>query len=288
MWTHYKGATALLKLQQQRGLNTKLPIFRVVRSHIIRTCILQGIPMPDGLEDGSVYGEEGPVLVLDILLIRVAALRAKTLSLVHNMNSAATSSGPVEYVATTITEARELDLALAMWARRIPEGWMFRTSDRPCLTLDRQESLEGDMMTTDTYPTDGHAAIWNRYRAARLIANSIHMRLLSLLQRHGGEHPSLAGAKSQCQQNLDTLARDVGRSVPFFTGHKDPESPARREAISTAKAATPFAWPLSVAVSTEGITDRRRERLKEILMMIAEAKGDATLKAVAEGGDFRF
>lgn len=41
----------------------------------IRLCILQGDTVQEWLQDGALYGEEGPILTLDSLMIQVAALR---------------------------------------------------------------------------------------------------------------------------------------------------------------------------------------------------------------------
>jgi hypothetical protein len=100
---HHEGALALLKLRQQHGPPPYLPLHRVVRRQVvshytaehstvsdiylttyllqIRTYILRGIPIPDFLQNGAHYGEEGPALEFDSLMVRVAALRARSLAL---------------------------------------------------------------------------------------------------------------------------------------------------------------------------------------------------------------
>ena len=45
----------------------------------IRAYILRGLPVPEYLREGAVFGEGGKMLELDSLMIRVANLRSKFL-----------------------------------------------------------------------------------------------------------------------------------------------------------------------------------------------------------------
>jgi hypothetical protein len=113
----------------------------------MRTCILRGMLIPDFLRDGADYGEEGPALKLDTLMVQVAALRTKSLALLYR-EIAEPSSDIVEF-EDLAAEAQNLDTALASWPISLPEKWMF------CHSPPSSISAEHDHMQRMVMPQSG-------------------------------------------------------------------------------------------------------------------------------------
>jgi hypothetical protein len=167
----------------------------------IRACILRGDTVQEWLQDGAQYGEEEPALKLDELMIRVAALRFKSLEVFRQKNLARLSRTNKPDV---VEEACGLDVALASWPQDMPQGWYFSIH---CL-VEGSESTNSDLLYNcfvHYYTTHGHAAVWIRYLAIRLIVSSILIRLLSALP----QEPSIKEKIKTCQENINSLANDT-------------------------------------------------------------------------------
>jgi hypothetical protein len=246
------------------------------------------------LLNGAEYGEEGHALEIDSLMIRVAALRTKSLALFGGESMCPFT------VEEAAAEAHELDKALALWSQAVPDDWKF--SSQPCTA--RLESPETDLLyngPVHTYTTHGHACVWNRYRAARLIVNSIGNRSFSNLPQYPSQHSFSMAQQEICRTNIESLANELCGSVPFF--FNSPNTPGagagsgsikiggnvvKTESEILPKMAGLLAWPLTVAVSTDGVPEPQRQWLKRRLKAVAISAGDAVLESVVEQGEFRF
>jgi hypothetical protein len=258
--------------------------------------ILRGVLVPEWLQDGVEFGEESPVLEVDLLMVRVANLRAKSLALGKNV----TVPCREQQWKDVATEAQELDAALVAWSRAVPEGWKFSTHPSP-INLDSPGSNLLYNGPVHIYTTHGHATIWNRYRAIRLIVNSIRNRALSNLLQFPWQCSLIIAQLDLCQRNINSVTNDLCGSVPFFFNSPDStgEGTGSRSirvgnfVISSDREILPkmailLAWPLAVAVSTDGVPEPQRQWLRRRLKIVANSVGDAILESVAEQAEFRF
>jgi hypothetical protein len=182
-----------------------------VRFIKLRIIILRGAALPAWLEDGRIWGEEGLELELDALMVRVLILRNRSISFFGDMSTAV--SEVVDEVKSFAMEAYTLDYDLALWALRLPQDWNFHIRR----TLSQPNSYETDArvaIPSHTYPSVGHASIWNRYCALRLIANSIQKRALCTLQSLFN-HDYLKKDMQRCQDNINKLAADLCCGIEF-------------------------------------------------------------------------
>ncbi|KAF2476004.1 uncharacterized protein BDR25DRAFT_212412 [Lindgomyces ingoldianus] len=288
---HHKGAAGLLRLRQLRRLPKNLPLDRVVRRQIIRIIILRGKTIPGWLQDPS-YEEKGPMRELDALILRAAGLRARSLHLFKN-NSGPKSrdSGGTDCCSPpshrgisreVAAEAQDLDAAFVTWSKTAPEEWRYSTIDSRTTTTDELYDCP-----VHAYASHGHAAVWNRYRAVRLIVNSIRIRSLATLIQCPMQ-ASYVNSQQEIetsQKNIESLARDLCGGVLFFFHSCNPliiggAMPQKMAAL--------LAWPLTVAVSTEGVPGPQRRWLLERLNIVAEILGDVMLASVISKGEFRF
>ncbi|KAI0846957.1 hypothetical protein F5Y00DRAFT_126682 [Daldinia vernicosa] len=285
---HYDGATDLLRQRQQNRWTSNLLLDRTVRRRLIRVCILRGISVPEWIRDGAQFGEEGPVLILDSIMVRVAALRERSLCL-FLPKSARFSTQP--HPGDLAAEARSLDAALEVWSAALPEDWRFttRSDSTPDFTFDG---------VIHVYATYGHAAIWCRYNAIRLIVNSIRNRALSVMAQCSSQMLSVAPEQDICLGKTTSLGTDLCRSIPvFFTSITVEGNPTGAMANDNIvhvnqeikpKLATLLAWPLILAINTDNIPEFQKEWLKNKLKSIANTLGDAILDAAIEQNELMF
>lgn len=343
MFTHFEGATSLLKVRRLQGRSKDSPLDRVVRRQIVRPrsnssdrhnykdlaltrpkirgAILRGQRVPKWLQDGLEYGEEEPALSIDAFMIRAAAIRARSIAFFSE-----TSHVPMtmDNIVDVATEARTLDLDLTKWSWNVPEDWRYTTVDvnTPSSSCpDASSSFEDRVHKYDNYT---HASLWLRYRALRLITNSIMLRCLRTAREIAPEATHLFSKADLMAKIMASLATEMCASVPYFftTAPKVTTDtvlqPARNvwrddrivdataaasaavvdsatvyafshpNAVIAPKVAGLLAWPLAVAVSTEHVPELQRRWLQARLKLAAQAIGDSVLESVVERGEFKF
>ncbi|KAI1455593.1 hypothetical protein F4805DRAFT_468625 [Annulohypoxylon moriforme] len=288
--SHHAGAAGLLKLRQERGWTPDLPLERAARRQLVRTCILRGIPAAPWLQNGEEFGEKGPVLSLDLIIVRVASLRSRSLHIFLPKSERFSSQlSPVDIAS----EARDLDIALESWSRNILDDWKFST--QPNTSVD--DTFDG---LAHTYTSHGHATIWNRYRAIHIIINSIRKRALWIASQCSSQSISTM-EQEMCLEKISLLSTDLCRSVPFFVAsqpvtHNSPpdgvtsvnETAVQAHYEILPKFATFLAWPLTLAVSTDAVPEPQKQWLKIKLKSIAKSLGDSILETVADQNEFKF
>ena len=271
----------------------------------IRTTTLRGRNIPEWLLLGAEYGEESPTLEVDSIMVRVANLRAMSLTAFCGTGNDTDFAVDPHQLKIIAGDADQLNIALTSWSETVPDDWKFSTQYSP----ESSASLESDFLyegTSHIYTSPGHAVIWNRYRALRLIVNSICLRSLSLLLEfiipcRASMRPVIISQQETCRRNLDSLATELCYSVPFFfrspiangggielSTTKIGSPPASTESEILPKMAGLLAWPIAVAIRTEGIPEVQREWLKRRLKLAAVSMGDAMLETVIDSGEFKF
>ncbi|KAL6815030.1 hypothetical protein J3E69DRAFT_375493 [Trichoderma sp. SZMC 28015] len=287
---HEKGAASLLSTRRERGFAADTELDKAIRQKCplqLRIIILRGGAMPAWLEDGSDWGEEGHELELDSLMIRVLTLRNKSVSCLRDIDEA----GPeiLDEVKSIAMEAYAIDYDLALWPLGLAQDWRFqvsRTHPQPSLNaVDARTNTP-----SHTYSSVGHAAIWNRYRALRLITNSIQKRALFTLKSLSDG--SIVDANMQrCQVNINNLAVDLRCGVEFSLTSQAPARGAKAITIIDEphpSIAALLAWPLTVAVSVDAVELPEKTWLKGALKAVARSLGHTLLESVSDHGEFKF
>ena len=227
-------------------------------------------------------------------MIRVAALRTESLNLLLGNTEFPTDTLRSEDIAA---KAQDLDTALGSWSQSLPEDWIFSIRPSPATPGERDNSYND---AVHEYPTHGHAAVWNRYRAVRLIVNSILIRCLAhQLQslEYSSQRSFVVIQQETVRASMQLIINELCAGVPFFFNSLDPTGlrsiKLGKYSFTTddeifPKMAALLAWPLTVAVSTEYIPEAERQWLKGRLKTVAKSLGDAVLECVVEQGEFRF
>ncbi|KAF2670193.1 hypothetical protein BT63DRAFT_454375 [Microthyrium microscopicum] len=272
--SHLEGMAALLLTRKEHAYPRNLPLEQATRRTILRTSILRGRDIPDWLQDGTLYGEQGINLGLDALMVSTATLQSKASRLLKETNVIATKA-----LHDLIKETRKLDSAFENWSLSVPVQWGFTTLTLKNLSDPRSRLLYEE--TFHNYQSSGHATLWNRYRATRVAVNHIWQQALGHLPSR-----SMTDYGSDiCQKNLDSLATDLCHSIPFFFNSfqiediKVSEPSASVNFVDcepyeiTPMMSTVITWPLAVVIKAAGISKAHRIFLEDKLKIIAEVIG---------------
>lgn len=269
----------------------------------IRANLLSGEPVPAWLQGGT-YGEPDPALALDGLMVKAASLRSKSILV---MNQATREPVPTlryeEALNTVLAEAQLLDSLFAQWAEDMPQNWKFITHRSPDYDGGKLSPGNHHLFYDHlfhSYTTRGHAVVWNRYRAVRLLINSIQMELLFQVTQYRPENLSTAylDQSTACQETINRLITDLCRSIPFFYlldagfGHRRRDTnPATELAVlknSVSSQSLPImmavllAWPITIAVGIECVPLEQMKWLKCRLQAISQRVGSPRLRVTLE------
>lgn len=237
-------------------------------------------------------------------MIKAASLRSKSIHVISQANSGIT---PIirheEVLKAVLNEAQLLDRLFAEWAEYIPQNWRFITHKIPHYD-DKKLSLDNHQLFYDeffhSYATHGHAVVWSRYRAVRLLINNIQMDLVSQVAQYRPETLDTADLEQSvaCQETINKLVTDLCRSVPFFyllnsgfghgRRHNDPVIELA-DSMSSISAQFPpimmavlLAWPITIAVGIEGVPLDQMEWLRCRLQAVSQRVGSPRLQFTSD------
>jgi hypothetical protein len=205
--------------------------------------------------------------------------------LVHSYSNSLDTS-----ILHTVKASIDLDRELAVWARNVPNSWKYSTATSIVPPLRHSDFIPPYLHRYADFYT---ARVWNIYRIARLIIQSILLRLVSWLD----------GMSASTSPELDIyniesiiggLADDICASVPFLLGHellkmksyaptnmgeaiRDMPSRSTEPRRHTLASAGQFSliWPLHIGSTAPSIPDKQRRWMR------------AQLKRIADGGESR-
>jgi hypothetical protein len=237
-------------------------------------------------------------------MIKAALLRSKSIMVINQANRGMTPIIRYEEALTAVlAEAQLLDRLFAQWADNIPQNWRFITHkstghDDKKLSFDHHNLFYDQLF--HSYATHGHAVVWNRYRAVRLLINSIQMELLSQAAEYRPKNLSTAYVEQPkaCQETINSLVTDLCRGVPFFyllnaglghsRRHTDPAMELADSLSSVSSESPPImmavllAWPITIAVGIEGVPSDQMEWLKCRLQTVSQRVGSPKFQVMPE------
>jgi hypothetical protein len=231
---------------------------------------------------------------MDSFMVRVAAFRSRALQFFSRAVSALPTSTPdLDYLAHT---GKQLEDDLVQWAESMSDEWECRRlhlSD--VATNDNSDNLYEDHH--NSYTSHGHALLWLRQRALRLIINSIFIKFISVRMQNSTNHAHLVWKQNRMRGNLDSISSELCGDISYFFSSvpsvSDGISVIIHDAHPDGRTILPslagmLAWPLAIAVSTENVPEPQRQWLQAKLGVIAGALGDAVLHDVGRRGAFVF
>lgn len=246
--------------------------------------------IPHVLTDGSLFGETGPMLELDLLVVQTARLQVDSLALVSERSRQEANE---QHWEGLLIKATHLDDALAAWTHDFPgEPGPTLHSVGITPTPNRDNTPQG--VSVDRHFSHAYASVCNIQRAARLMAISVRDRCLSSNKRENPPAPVVTiEQRDQFQQTVGQIIEELCTTFELFLDYSIPLrkgfeeiTPARRLTFSDSKIvpkmAAFLAWPLAVALSTETIEHTQKARLKDILETVADSLHDPSLRCLVE------
>lgn len=224
-------------------------------------------------------------------MVRVAAFRSRALAFFSSTSAFLSTSTPdLEYLAHT---GKGLEDDLVHWAESMTREW------QACRQSPSGESEDTDGNGDKTYEgvlnsytSFGHASLWIRQRALRLIINSIFIKFIAVRIQTSTDHEQLRWKQKRMRENLASTSSELCSDVAFFFSRPSEEgsksAKIHSEHAVPPRLATLLAWPLAVAVSTENVPEPQRQWLQQKLRLVASSLGDAILGRVADRGAFKF
>ena len=252
----------------------------------MRGAVLRGKPLPTWLRNGAEYGEEGLSLEFDACLVELARLRHKFQIWKESTILAADAS----FTETLLEMTNLLDRRLVAWSTSLPEDWTYKVylipDWLPWVSDPSHDNVSYDA-TIHTYSSIVHATMWNRFRAARLMANDILATLMDPTPRESQQPASLT-PQQQAVATIRLLVDEICAAVPYHFGRvgnsgqqlaisniRNDEEDVQREI--TAPVAFQILWPLLIAVSVSGVPQRQRRWIKHQLILISTVIGSREL-----------
>jgi hypothetical protein len=225
-------------------------------------------------------------------MVRVAAFRARALAFFPRASAGLSTSTPdLDYLAHT---GKELEDDLVDWAESMSGEY---SNYKEPTSPDNHSDLNSHGSHRNRYTTYGHASLWIRQRALRLIINSIFIKFILVRMQTSTDHEHLIWKQARMKGNLESISRELCADMSYF--FKVPQSRGGETLIPALMAsegnhailpslAPMLAWPLAVAVSTENVPEPQRKWLQGKLGSVADSLGDAVLHDVRRRDAFVF
>jgi hypothetical protein len=216
-------------------------------------------------------------------MVRVAAFRARALAFFPRPSAGLSTSTP------------DLNfLALVDWAESMSGEY---SNYKEPTSPDNDSDLNSHEGHRNRYTSHGHASLWIRQRALRLVINSIFIKFISVRMQTSTDRERLLWKQARMKGNLESISRELCADMAYF--FKGPQSRNREilvpapmtfegESAILPSLATMLAWPLAVAVSTENVPEPQRKWLQGKLGSVADSLGDAVLQDVRRRDAFVF
>ncbi|KAL8973536.1 MAG: hypothetical protein Q9197_002223 [Variospora fuerteventurae] len=293
-FAHHDGAMAMLKLRRQQDQRTKcsFELDKLIRRQLMETLLLRSMPPPSWIQNGWQFGEDGYAHELDYCTVQAAKLRHQAKSLLSDRAhfTPVARPGKKGSLQSVLAQAETLNDVLIIWANQRPahDGYRVHT------VQDDERSKTGNRILDSTihvYPSVGHAAMWNRYRAVRLIVHEVRLRISLELAKHAGADTRMLGQNAK--QSIESVADDVCASIPYFLGLIGCERVAGHDVVVVKKAppslnmfvkaseASFLCWPLNELVMISEVPERLVGYAKDRLLDVSEIVDDGVMASIA-------
>lgn len=163
--------------------------------------------------------------------------------------------------------SKALDLELCGWDRDLPDNWL------PLIV----SSQTGESLIT--YQRLGVAAIWNYYRAIRVILQQLIINLRSSIMALTGDNIFQEGLQDDLEVGvIRKMITDACRSIPFARGEIDAlgnPNPSSAEGRPRVRAIYGYImlWPLWYMLSCGLATPAQSEQIRGFLAQVGSALG---------------
>lgn len=244
----------------------------------IKAYLLREEPIPDWLADGSKFGETGFGLAIDQATVQVSNLRQYASSVLMAAPSPAGTF--VDDLYVVIEDAHASDAMLKRLMSGLTAEWAYTIG----ATKPSEDQYYGSRAYV--YTSLGHAAIWNRLRALRLLVNDTLVKVYERLALCGEQLPPMSVESTLAK--IQVILKDICASVPQYFGYVastelSPDSIDQESSDNNGNALSInlLTFSLLIAVNVTGISDGQKKWLKDRLAEVGRRANRSVLRAVA-------
>lgn len=274
-WSHYDGVKAILKVWRDNFTqNAPNFIIKQTRRELLRTSLVRNLPLPDWMQDGSLFGEQDLEPEYDRIMVRVVNLHYAVMIL-QRQNSQLFSEA--EHLDT---EAQMLDKLLQAWSTNIPGACIYKQHVIPDLNPRPQRYFYSQ--TVYSFPKPGFASAWCQYFAVCLVINSVRCKIIELRRLDPAIGLCHKQLQDECTARLESMADNLACSIPFCLERiKVDNSSANQPSaiLNLNEEVKPYlarlvSWPLLVASTVEGISTMQQRWFRQELSCLGRVTGD--------------
>ncbi|KAE8148680.1 hypothetical protein BDV25DRAFT_157798 [Aspergillus avenaceus] len=286
-FSHHDGAMAILKvwIDRLRHNGPATNVIKHTRRGLIRSVLMRHAALPEWIQDGALFGEDGFELVYDRILVRVVNLRHRLVSLNMMVLPQPGIVGNTVEINEFNKDAQVLDEDLEHCVAQVP---------RPLNSLRRHRISELISWPTKdfyspvvySYSSLAYAAACCQYYATRMLVKSTRLRILAL------SSVSDMAQEQQLSFEMRYIGDDLAASTPFCLrrfglttqSHRNPINLNTDEYIKPIDARL-IIWPLSIASSLDNMDISQKTWFQGQLSRLGKIVGFGVLES-AEKDDW--
>jgi hypothetical protein len=287
-FSHHDGALAILRTWKD-NLSHSQPATDVIkhtRRGLIRSALMRNLALPEWMLEGAFFGEHGLELEYDCIVVRIASVRQRLVTLLKTKTGSQRTSHEVASAAEALNqEARHIDEALQDWSGHFPGTWLRQQHTLSSPPPWPRRGFYSPIV--HSYSNTAYAAVWNLYYATRMLINSTRLRVLEL------SHPHLRDSaheqRLECLSHINIMSDDLASSLPFclqrfkVTGSRNSPSHHNMITLNTTEDIKPYVsrmtvWPLTIASSLKGVDVKLKSWFRSELASIGRMVGYGVLE----------
>ncbi|KAL8822097.1 MAG: hypothetical protein Q9191_007163 [Dirinaria sp. TL-2023a] len=291
-FSHHDGALAILRIWREQ-LNHSGPatdIIKHTRRGLIRSALLRNLAVPEWMQDGAKFGEQGHDLEYDGIVVRIATLRQRLSTLVKDNLFADHHYHDVASVAKELNkEAVAIDIALQNWRSHFSTAWYYERHDLPDSSAWPTKDFWSPVVYS--YASIPYAAVWTQYYAMRMLINSTHLTIFEFFVPFSDN--LTWNQHLDCLSNMKLMGDDLASSLPFclqkFKVTKSSESSYHGKSIKPStngdikpQLATLIVWPLTIASSLRNVDVQQRLWFRSVLAHLGKLVGLSVLECAED------
>jgi hypothetical protein len=280
-WVHLDGAMAILKTW--KGRNSTTPLLKSARNALMRTCILRNQALPEGMVDGSRFGERSLALDYDRIVVQIVQLRSDITKLRPKRNRS-TYTAKLDEIDEA---AKQLDDRLQKWSLQMPSKWMYQKHalEAPGY-FPRKHFYSPEVYS---YRTPAYTVPWNHYFASRMLIKNLRLKVLNTRHSLQPDYSNYRLQWSEYTEDMNRSASCIAASLPCCLAQimvQDPVIPNEQASvtINSSGEIMPYlsamaVWPVTIAASLEGVEAKMRQWFRSELACFGNIMGDALLES---------
>jgi hypothetical protein len=293
-FSHHDGALAILKFWKDR-LSQNMPATDIIkhsRRGLLRSALLRNRQIPEWMQDGALFGEQGLELNYSNISVRICNLRGHLSELIEG-SARLPDMAPANELVMTIKaldeEVRNIDIALEDWKAHFPNTWCCCEHTLPDI-IDSFPTDDFYSSTVYTYSNPAYAAVWNLYYAMSLLINCTRLKILNLNDGAQLNNDFMPDELLQpILSRITNTAHKLASTIPFCLQKVKVAGRSKEITVDVKAEYEPYVaslmviWPLSIATSLRDLKTNEKAWLRCQLSRVGRMIGSGIFDNIETG-----